>query len=156
MICYDIANPSDAATFLAPDRTVALTVLALIGEGAYGGTPMARDGERLEKSEQDALRVPIFLFGGYEEWWKAEGFPAEPIGATIAERKVEVIASLRSVAYGDLEDRRSYDSACAAIDDPEKLKKFKSDWEDRRRSSLNKIVKRAWAIAEAIERDKAA
>lgn len=37
MICYEIVNPSDMATFLAPDRDIALAALAFIGDGAYGG-----------------------------------------------------------------------------------------------------------------------
>lgn len=156
MICYEIVNPSDMATFLAPDRDIALAALAFIGDGAYGGTPLERDGEGIDVDESAALSVPIFLFGGYEEWWKSQGFASEPIESLIASRKPEIVAALRSASYGSLEDRRSYDSACAAIDDPAKLTKFKEDWEDRRRSSMNRIVQRAWAYADALETREAA
>lgn len=152
MICYEIVNPSDMATFLAPDRDIALAALAFIGEGAYGGTPLERSGERLNKDEADSLAVPMFLFGGYEEWWKAQGYASEPIETMLATRKPEIIAALRTASYGSLEDRKSYDSACAAIDDPAKLAKFKADWEDRRRSSMNRIVQRAWDYADALEK----
>ena len=156
MICYEIINPSDAATFMAPDRTVALAVLGFIGQGHYGGKPLERDGERIPEEEVDALTVPIFLFGGYEEWWKSQGFASEPIEEVVKTRPGELVAALRSTAYGHLEDRKTYDSACAAIDDPAKLAQFKSDWEDRRRSSMNRIVQRAWLIADRLETKEAA
>lgn len=156
MICYEIINPSDMATFMAPDRTIALAVVGLIGAGHYGGKPLERDGERIPKDEVDALTVPIFLFGGYEEWWKAQGFASEPIEAVVQTRLGELVSALRSTAYGGLEDRKTYDSACAAIDDPAKRDQFKKDWEDRRRSSMNRIVQRAWLYADRLETREAA
>lgn len=156
MICYEITNPSDAATFLAPDREVALAGLAFIGHGACGGKPLMRDGKPLPDTEVEALRVPIFLFGGYDDWWPQQGWVEEPIGAVLRERTTELVAALRSCAYGDAEDRFTYDSACAAITDPDLLAKFKADWEDRRRGSMNAIVKRAWKAADAIEKREAA
>lgn len=151
MICYDIINPSDACTFLAPDRDIALATLALLGEGDYGGRPLTRDGERVTEEDRAKLEVPIFLFtGSYEAWWTANGWSEEPIEKILTARKPEVSEALRSCAYGDLEDRRTYESACAAITDPERLAKFKADWEDRRRSSMNRIVNRAWLLADRL------
>jgi len=69
----------------------------------------------------------------------------------MATRTAELIAALRSFAYGDLEDRRTYQSALDAITEPEKRKAFTTGWEDRRRSSMNRIVQRAWHIAERLE-----
>lgn len=159
MICYEIVNPSDAATLLAPSREIALAALAFIGQGSYAGNPLELDGHEVNKAESDALYVPIFISGvceRYDQWWHRVGYIEEPIAAAMRDRKGEVVAALRSCAYGRLEDRRTYESAIAAITDPEKLSKFKRDWKDRRRSSMNRIVQRAWAMADAIEKEEAA
>lgn len=156
MIVYEITNPSDMATFLAPDREIALVALVFIGEGAYGGKPLSCDGKTLSVVDAESAEVPIFLFGGYEAWWKANGWTEEPVEKVLRERKSELVAALRSASYGDLEDRRTYDAACAAITDPEKLAAFRQSCEDRRRSSMNRIVHRAWAYADAIEKREAA
>ncbi|MFZ4807519.1 MAG: hypothetical protein ACOYLQ_09700 [Hyphomicrobiaceae bacterium] len=157
MIVYEIINPSDAATFLAPDRTIALAVLALLGEGWYGVTPLERDGQRILEEEAKLIFVPPFIGkGAYESWWRSAGYTEEPIEVALKTRAAELVAALRSCSYGDLEDRKTYDSACNAITDPEKLKTFKSEWEDRRRSSMNRIVQRAWAWADRIEEREAA
>lgn len=157
MITYEIINPSDAATFLAPDRTVALAALAFIGEGFYGGTPIERDGQRILEDEKKLLCVPLFIGNGtYETWWRDAGYPEEPIEQAMKDRSAEIVAALRSCSCGDLEDRKKYDSACRAITDPEKLETFKREWEDRRRSSMNRIVQRAWAWADRIEQREVA
>lgn len=157
MICYDIVNPSDETTFLAPDRDIALAVVAFVGEGRYAGQALARDGKRLSEAEADTLYVPMFFDdGSFENWCQANGYPDNPLAPIMESRKAEVVAALRSCAYGDLEDRRTYDAACDAITDPDKLAEFKRACEDRRRSSMNCIVLRALAIADAIEKRWAA
>ena len=152
MLCYDIVNPSDAATLLAPDRTIALAALTFISEGHYAGRVVARD---LEPYRDESADVPIFLAGicePYDDWWKRVGYTKEPVAAAMRDRKAAVVAALRSCQYGDLEDRRTYQSAVDAITDPDKLAAFKRAWEDRRRSSMNRIVQRAWAWADHLEK----
>lgn len=156
MICYDVVNPSDACTFLAPDREIALAVLAFLGEGAYAGRPIAKDLKPIGEGEVERLEVPIFMFGrSYDGWWK-DHYAQEPIGAALTARPAEVVAALRSTQYGRVDDRIAYQSACNAITDPERLKTFQAEWEDRHRSSLNAIVKRAWIYADRIEATEAA
>lgn len=157
MICYDVINPSDSVTFLAPDRTIALAVLVFVGEGHYVGKPLERDGRPIDPAEDEALYVPMFWGdGSYEAWWRANGWAEEPIEQALRDRKAEIVAALRSCAYGNLEDRKTYESACAAITDASNLERFKREWEDRRRSSMNRIVQRAWAYADRIEKQEAA
>ena len=157
MICYEIVNPSDQATFLAPDREIALAVVSLLGEGWYAGKPLARGAAALSDDEVARFEVPIFIGdGSYESWWQRRGYPGDPLAKTLSDRGPEVAVALRSVAYCGLEDRRTYDAACAAITDSEKLAEFQRSHEDRRRSSLNAIVKRAWAWADSIEKMEAA
>lgn len=153
--CYEIINPSDHATFLAPDREVALAVVALISQGYYAARCVAVDGVRVERD--DALDVPMFWGdGSYEAWWRAAGYEEEPLARVLAQRRAEVSAALRSVAYCTIEERITYDAACAAITEADKLATFKAGHEDRNRSSLNAIVKRAWAWADRIEKNEAA
>ncbi len=152
MLCYDVINPSDATTFLAPDRAVALAALVLVAEGHYAGRAIARDLAPIEPDE--ALDVPLFLeriCTPYEEWCRAAGYTSDPIDAVMASRTAELTAALRSFQYGDLEDRRTYQSALDAITEPAKRAAFVKGWEDRRRSSMNRIVQRAWLIADRLE-----
>lgn len=157
MILYEIVNPSDKCTFMAPDRDVALAVVALVGEGMYAAKPLMCGSTRITKAQEDELYVPMF-FGAnaYETWWRDEGFTSEPLHTILKDRELDVITALRSCAYGGLEDRLTYEAACAAITDAAKLEEFKRGHEDRRRSSMNRIVQRAWAYADAIEKKEAA
>lgn len=159
MICYDVINPSDACTFLAPDRTVALVALIFMGEGMYAGRAIARDLEPISRADAEPLDVPLFISNitpSYDDWWKDAGYTEEPVGLVLRTRKADLVAALRSAAYGDLEDRRTYTSALDAITDDEKRAEFVRAWEDRRRSSLNRIVQRAWAWADRIEKGEVA
>lgn len=157
MIIYEIVNQSDMCTFVAPDRDVALAVVALVGEGMYAAKPLTCGGARLTKTQEDELYVPMFFGGGaYETWWRDEGFTSEPLETILKDRKSDTIAALRSCAYGGLEDRLTYDAACAAITDPVKLDEFKRGHEDRRRSSMNRIVQRAWVYADRLKKKEAA
>lgn len=160
VICYEIVNPSDHATFLAPDRDIALAVVTLISEGMYAARCLAVDGQPWKESAvgpAETLDVPFFIGDdSYESWWRARGYAQEPLTGILKDRRPEVAAALRSVAYCTLDDRLMYDAACAAITDPDKLAAFKQQHEDRKRSSFNRIVQRAWTWADRIERSAAA
>lgn len=157
MILYDIVNPSDACTFLAPDRQIALVVTIFVGDGFYAGTPISRGDTALTDEERSSLDVPLFIAGisePYDDWWK-RNFSEEPAEAALSKRRAEVIAALRTVTYGDAERRRWCDRALAAIDDHAKRQAFIEQWEDENRSSLNAIMKRAHAWAAALEKEAA-
>ena len=118
---YELINPSDRVHF--------------------GATP----------SDETCPDVPILLFGDAEAWW-GEAFPTEPSLDGWLERNTgKVATALRSVCYGDLTERRLYDSAVAAIDDPDKRSAFVARWNDAHRSSLNDIMGRAHQVADQIE-----
>ena len=57
---FEIANPSDPYTMEADDLQVAAVACCLLGNGKYGLTGL--DGD----AGQD---VPVFLFGGHDEWF---------------------------------------------------------------------------------------
>ena len=121
---YELINPSDKYTFIAEDFETAVLAVFLLGT-AYGAEP--RDGGE---------EVPIFLFGGAKEWY-AERFGRAPDDG-LDEKKRTVADALLSFMLGDFEDRRRYELALAAIDDPEKKDRFVDEWQDGR-SSLNNI-----------------
>lgn len=136
---YEIINPSDETTFEAPNLMVASLVTILLGGGQYGAKP----------EDPEAEEVPLMLFGGAEVWW-AEHFD-EPMEGAVDRHAGAVSAALRTVCYGGIDQRRLYDSAMRAIDDPDKAAAFIEEWNDRNRSSMNNIMGRAHAIADKLD-----
>ena len=138
---YELINPSDKYTFIAADyETATLTVFCL--GPAYGAKP--KDGGE---------DVPILLFGGAVEWYK-EKFGHSPDDGLDA--KGEAVAeALASMMLGGFEDRRRYNIALAAIDDPEKKARFIDEWQDGR-SSLNYIGGEAHRLAARLKDRRAA
>lgn len=121
---YELINPSDPYTFIAEDlETAALTVFLL--STAYGAKP---------KTGED--KVPIFLFGGAQEWYE-ENFGRTP-DEGLSAKNSSVAAALDSMMHGHFEDRKRYQAALDGIDDPEKKEKFIDEWQDGY-SSLNDI-----------------
>lgn len=80
--------------------------------------------------------MPIFIFGGFDEWYQEE-FGRTPTEG-MAARKKDVGDALASFMLGRFGDRERYNAALEAIDDPAKADAFKEKWQDRR-TSLNNI-----------------
>lgn len=136
MMEYELINPSDKYTFIAGDfEAAALTVFCL--GPAYGAQP-----------KDNGENVPIFLFGGAIEWY------AEKFGRSsddgLAEKWETVADALLSFMLGGFEDRRRYEAALAAIDDPEKKARFIDEWQDGR-SSLNDIGGTAHKLGQTLK-----
>lgn len=136
---YELVNPSDPYTFLAADHETAALAVFLLGT-AYGAT---------QKDRTEGEDVPIFILGGGVEWY-TEKFSRSPDDG-LAAKQSEVAEALGSMMLGHFEDRRRYNAALEAIDDPEKKAKFIADWQDGR-SSLNDIGTKAHRIAEILRR----
>ena len=130
-IVCEIINPSDHYTMVVTDRAAAVAI-CILGEGRY--SLKAPNGESV---------VPLFLLGGHDEWMK-ETFGKDFGELLEATDKNLVAEHLESVVIGDRED---YERSLSAIDDPAKRKKFIADWNDRKRSSMNNIGKRAAQLA---------
>ena len=126
MMEYELYNPSDPYTFIAADKEVAALVVGLLSPAFGAGT---QDG-----SEENS--VPIFILGGYEEWYREE-FCRTPTEGLNARRK-EVGEAMQSFMLGKFEDRARYNAALEAIDDPAKRDAFMAKWQDCR-TSLNNI-----------------
>ena len=134
---YELINPSDPYTFLAPDKEVAALVI--------GNLSLAFGAET--KDEKEDERVPIFLFGGFDQWYQEE-FGRTPTEGLVA-RKKEVGEALVSFMLGHFQDRERYNAALEAIDDPAKAEAFKDKWQDGR-TSLNDIGGVAHSIGKRI------
>lgn len=126
MLAWEIINPSDKYTITAPTFAAAAAAALLIGEGKLA----------LEPEHDEGQRMPLFLFGGHEEFI-AEHFGGDLV-RWIDDHKSEVADALDSVLLGGLGRRADYDAAVAAIDDPEKLARFRERWQEKR-SSMNDI-----------------
>ncbi len=132
---YELINPSDKYTFVADDfETASLMVIHL--SPLYGAT--AKDGNE---------KVPVFLFGDPEEWYK-EQFGRD-VYSGLKAKKEQVVAALNSIVLGGFEDRRRYEAALAAITDPGKKSEFISKWQDGR-TSLNDIGGYCRSLAETL------
>lgn len=135
---YELHNPSDPYTFIAESREVAAIAVALIST-AFGADTQDENPEN---------HVPIFLFGGFDGWYK-ETFGREPMEGLNALRD-KVIEALSSFMLGHFEDRARYNAALEAITDPEKREQFIEKWQDGR-SSLNDIGGKAHRIAKRMK-----
>lgn len=136
---YEIINPSDPCTFLAPDVITAFLVVALLGEGRYAAEPQ----------EEGVEKVPLFLFGGSQEWWEKHG-DGEPMEGMIDRHLATLVPALRSVCVGRVSERRLFDMALESIDDAAKKAAFVARWNDEKRSSMNDIMGRAHHYAERL------
>ncbi|MBE5791642.1 MAG: hypothetical protein E7322_05725 [Clostridiales bacterium] len=132
---YSLINPSDPYTFIAADKEIAALVVAIINP-AYGGET---------EDHNEEMRIPIFIFGGFEEWYQDEFGRAPKDG--LIERKADVAQALDSFMLGGFRDRTRYTAALEAIDDPEKRKAFIEKWNDGR-TSLNNISSFAHSLSE--------
>lgn len=138
---YELINPSDPYTFIAADYETAVLTVFCLGP-TYGARP-----------KDNGEDVPIFLFGGAAEWY-TEKFGRSPDDG-LDEKGQAVADALASMMYGHFEDRRRYELALSAIDDPEKKARFINDWQDGH-SSLNDIGGAAHRLAEHIRKPEEA
>jgi hypothetical protein len=141
---YDIINMSDSYTIEAQSLDVALVACLFLGSGQYSFMPLHGDGEE----------VPLFLFGGAEEWCQrhfGEGLEAVVDRVTTDPvKRVELAACFESCIIGHEEDRNTYMAGLDLIDDPEKRKKWRALWHEDRLSSMNDIGARAYEMADKL------
>ena len=131
MTVYSIINPSDSYTLAADDLKIAALAVFLLGKGKYGLE--TRDGEQA---------VPLFLFGGADEWVQ------EQFGITLEELMSGAVSDgdlatcLESVVIGDFADRELFLKTVDLL--PESAREaWIEGWNDSKRSSLNDIGGRA-------------
>lgn len=151
-VIYDIVNPSDGYTIEALDLEIAAVACMLLGQGQYAFKPLDDSGDETE--EQD---VPLFLFGGVDEWCQEQfGKDVSALMDHVMESRVEELATcFDSCLIGGLAERREYESAMRLIESAENRERFRAERHDRRRSSLNDIGGRAYQMAKNLRGKKA-
>lgn len=138
---FEIINPSDSYTMESDEWPVAVYAGLILGEGTYG----------LEGLDNDN-NLPVFLFGGYNEWIKEEfGSDFKPwVQEMFDNKKIAIADCLDSVLIGSKSDRESYNKGLEFITEASAKKEWRDHWHDKRRSSLNNIGLRAWTLAERL------
>ena len=99
------------------------------------------------KSKDGEDEIPVFILGGFPEWYKEEF--GRDCDAGLEVLKSDVSDALESFMYGNFEDRKRYDLALSCITDVDKKEEFKAKWNDGR-SSLNDIGTYAHNLAKKI------
>ena len=135
MNTYEIINPSDPYTMLAPDDATACAASLLLCQG-YGLHGIGRD-----------FRMPPFLFDDPRPWFKE--YMGMSIEDFLAANSLKVATALDTVLIGDSDDRATIDAAIAAMPAADARLKFVDDYADRKRTSMNNIGKRARQLAAA-------
>ena len=138
-ILYDLVNPSDKYTFLARSGKIASAVAFILGDGMYGVECL-----RYEPSEEEK---PQGMLGFAGEDAIRDHFGCDIIDFLDSNLE-EIAESLESVIIGGEGDRHLFFSAMEKISDDDERKKFRDEWIDKKRSSMNNIQERAdkWAL----------
>lgn len=133
---YELINPSDPVTFETEDIDVVRAVGLLLGSGQC---PV--------EDEHGEEVLPLFIFGGYDKWAAAQGFDL----ATV--RKDKLMAVVDCLRTAMVAERRERAAIMAAVGtDVEALARYNEE----RRSSMNDICGRAFAIADKLAASAAA
>lgn len=139
MRLYEIINPSDPYFLEAEDfKEAAVAVLML----------SPRLG--LEEVGEGGASMPVFIFGGMEKWLDANVCPVKDIDRFMEGHAGGIAAALESVLIGKPGERKVFEAAMGAIDDPKKREDFRLKWHEGKRSSLNNIGAEAWDLARRI------
>lgn len=130
---YEIINPSDPYTIEGEHVTCCIAA-CILGEGWYG----------LQNAD-GSQAMPILAFGA-DVWFQQTcgKLFAEALESTPLE---QLAVCFESVLCCSLRERQAYEDALALIDDTAKRQLLREKWLDERRSSLNNIGGRAYAIA---------
>lgn len=151
---YELHNPSDKVIFQAPDFEAAALAVIFLGRGQYAATPIAGD-DRKPDSVTDARKVPMMFFGDAFEKFCADPVNGLGIGDSkniqnkLDERGADVATCCESFFYGDLSDRAIYEEALRGKSEKDAAK-FKAEWNDKKRTSMNNILAAAHALARGL------
>lgn len=141
---WEVINPSDAVTFRADDPKIAVGVTLLVGEGSYG----LED----ETGKDYPHHVPLRDEGADGEATQPYFPSLDAMFKYLKDHPTETIDALESFAVVGKDERIDYEKALDAITDPAKLKKYKADFDDRHRTSLNNICGYAHSCVKAFKK----
>ena len=134
---FEIINPSDAVTLESDDPLVAAMATLVLSRGTYGLT-----------DENDESVLPIFLFGGSEDWLKGHGI--EDLGTYIDENWEAMAAVLETAVVGKMGKRKGIVAACEASGGD--VKKALAAWNEQQRTSMTDICGSAFKLAEHLRK----
>ena len=139
---YEISNPSDSYTIEAKSLDVAFVACILLGNGQYA----------FEALEDGAEDIPLFMFGGHDAWSQKHFVKkTEDVLMQVTSGKLMELADcFDSCLIGRPSDRKTYLAGLELIDDPAKREIWRARWHDVRRSSMNDIGGRAYAMAKKL------
>lgn len=126
---YGLINPSDELSFEAEDHRVAICVVMMVGEGAYGARTL--DGNEEKK-------IPLMLFGNADAYLKTWFGEDEPLDWMLA-NKPAVAACLRTFLYGK-PDKRTENMLVGDLEASQ----------EKKRTSINDIRGKALKLAELL------
>lgn len=140
---FEIINPSDKYTLESDNFKTACITALILGEGKYSIVQV--DGD---------LNMPIFLFGGHDEWFKDQfgSTVSEILESIKGEAYLKIAECLDSVMIGGSSERKMYYAALALIEGEDKKKEWRDKWHDTYRGSMNNIGLRAWTLAELLRK----
>lgn len=139
MATWEIVNPSDPYTMDGDDHDVVATVVVFLGQGRYAAQEV--NGSRF---------VPMMLFG-VDDAWSTATFGcavADLLARTVETKRAAVVAAFESVVIASAHERAMFDEGMRLIDDPAERERWRTTWNERRRSSMNNIGKRAQQLAD--------
>ncbi len=93
---FAIVNPSDPYTMEAEDLEIAAVAVSFLGAGKYALQGIGEDAD---------IYVPIFLFGGHDEWFAEKfGMDFDATSTHVLDHRAEALATaLDSVTLGRAE-----------------------------------------------------
>jgi hypothetical protein len=93
---FEIINPSDPYTMEAEDLEIAAVAVSFLGAGRYALQGIGKDA---------GTDVPIFLFGGHDEWFAEKfGMDFDATSTHVLDHRAEALATaLDSVTLGRAE-----------------------------------------------------
>lgn len=140
---YEFVTPSDPITFLTDDDKVAFVCSLVLGKGKAGCH--RRDKDRNEVR----INTMLMFYPNPDEIIEKE------LGMELNKfwdiNKQKIKDCFSSFAYGNIEDRKTFDDAIEAITNDKKRKEFKAKHEDRNRTSMSEWVQVAWRFSDSIK-----
>lgn len=135
---FELINPSDPYTFIAPSLEVAGVTACLLSSG-FGA-------RCLDVGHQDEVTPILF---GWDDWLEDRGIDSEWMNA----HKPELAEALESFLIGSANHRADVEAMLAMIPD-DKKEQWKNERQDRHRTSMNRIGEAAYSLAKKIRDGK--
>ena len=136
MNTYELINPSDEITFLAENDKIAYVCAIVISNGKFGCKNIDTD---------ESLNTFLFMDSDPEKTIVA--FLEQDFHEFIKENESKISKAFSTFAYVSAGKRLRYDEKLSSFATTEEADLYKTSYEEENRSSMNKIVTRAWEFS---------